>query len=88
MHIFDFFRHIFSFLVPLVVFLGVKLIFENPASVKEMTNMRYAPWVLKGPISAGSNRVKKIISFLFYSTSQSCYKREKNPFGHYRFGVC
>ena len=30
------------FLVPLVVFLGVKFGFENPVCVKEMTNMRYA----------------------------------------------
>ena len=29
------------FLVPLVVFLGVIFVFENPVCVKEMANIRY-----------------------------------------------
>ena len=43
MHLYDFFRDIFSVFGALSRFLGVKFGFENPASVKEMTNMRYDP---------------------------------------------
>ena len=43
MHIFDFFRDIFSVFGAFSRFLGVKFGFENPARVKEMTNMRYDP---------------------------------------------
>ena len=44
MHIFDFFRDIFSVFGAFSRFFWVQnLVFENPASVKDMTNMRYDP---------------------------------------------
>ena len=41
MHIFDFFRDIFSVFGAFSRFFGVKFGFENLVCVKEMTNMRY-----------------------------------------------
>ena len=53
MHILTFSETFLVFLVPLVVFLGVKFGFRNPASVKEMTNMRYG-LDLKSVVRVGS----------------------------------